>query len=67
SLDTPSTRSANTRVIRLRHNDAKTLAATLGELSTGLDTPQGNGGAEARPQNLLIRADESLNALILLA
>src|SRR5690606_24666899 len=66
SLDTPSTRSANTRVIRLRHNDAKTLAATLGELSTGLDAPEG-GGAEARPQNLLIRADESLNALILLA
>jgi general secretion pathway protein D len=67
SLDTPGTRSANTRVIRLRHNDAKTLAATLGELSTGLDAPAGGGGAEARPQNLLIRADESLNALILLA
>ena len=24
SLDTPTARSANTRVIRLRHNDAKT-------------------------------------------
>lgn len=35
SLDTPTTRSANTRVIRLRHNDAKSLAETLGDISEG--------------------------------
>lgn len=65
SIDTPTTRSANTRVIRLRHNDAKSLAETLGEISEGLKTPDGDGSS--KPQNLLIRADESLNALVLLA
>ncbi|WP_278399917.1 type II secretion system secretin GspD [Stutzerimonas kunmingensis] len=68
SLDTPSTRSANTRVIRLRHNDAKSLAETLGDISEGLKNPEsGESATTARPQNILIRADESLNALVLLA
>jgi len=70
SLDTPSSRSANTRVIRLRHNDAKALATVLGEISEGIKNPAGGGTAEAgggKPQNILIRADESLNALVLLA
>lgn len=68
SLDTPTTRSANTRVIRLRHNDAKSLAETLGDISEGLRNPEsGESATTARPQNILIRADESLNALVLLA
>ncbi|BAN47754.1 type II secretion system secretin GspD [Metapseudomonas resinovorans] len=71
SLDTPTSRSANTRVIRLRHNDAKTLAETLGELSEGLKSEEGGGegapSGSGKPQNILIRADESLNALVLLA
>lgn len=68
SLDTPTTRSANTRVIRLRHNDAKSLAETLGDISEGLKNPEsGESTTSARPQNILIRADESLNALVLLA
>lgn len=66
SLDTPTSRSANTRVIRLRHNDAKALAETLGEISEGLK-PQEGSEAAGKPQNILIRADESLNALVLLA
>ncbi|WP_271411719.1 type II secretion system secretin GspD [Pseudomonas sp. Q1-7] len=72
SLDTPTSRSANTRVIRLRHNDAKSLAETLGEISEGLRNGEG-GAAEGassgngRSQNILIRADESLNALVMLA
>lgn len=66
SLDSPTSRSANTRVIRLRHNDAKALAETLGEISEGLQ-PQSDGESIGRPQNILIRADESLNALVLLA
>lgn len=66
SLDSPTSRSANTRVIRLRHNDAKTLAETLGEISEGL-TEQNDGESAGKPQNILIRADESLNALVLLA
>ncbi|MES2817691.1 MAG: type II secretion system secretin GspD [Pseudomonadota bacterium] len=68
SLDTPTTRSANTRVIRLRHNDAKALAETLGEIAEGLKAPEGGeAAATGKPQNILIRADESLNALVLLA
>ncbi len=66
SLDTPTSRSANTRVIRLRHNDAKALAETLGEISEGLKKQEGGEGG-GKPQNILIRADESLNALVLLA
>ncbi|MBX9754493.1 MAG: type II secretion system secretin GspD [Pseudomonadaceae bacterium] len=65
-MDTPTTRSANTRVIRLRHNDAKTLAETLGKISEGLKTP-GSDTAGSKPQDILIRADESLNALVLYA
>ncbi|MNF43919.1 Type II secretion system protein D precursor [compost metagenome] len=75
SLDSPTSRSANTRVIRLRHNDAKALAETLGEISEGLQGEEGgNGGGGEQgapsgrpPQNILIRADESLNALVMLA
>jgi general secretion pathway protein D len=65
-LDTPTTRSANTRVIRLRHNDAKSLAETLGKISEGLKAP-GSDAAASKTQEILIRADESLNALVLYA
>ncbi|MGF6694734.1 type II secretion system secretin GspD [Pseudomonas sp. D(2018)] len=71
SLDTPTSRSANTRVIRLRHNDAKSLAETLGEISEGLKNGEGGGegtsAAGGKTQSILIRADESLNALVMLA
>jgi len=63
-LDVPSVRSANTRVIRLRHGDAKAMAQTLGELSEQL-RPQVKDGGGQPP--VLIRADEGLNALVLLA
>jgi len=66
SLDTPTSRSANTRVIRLRHGDAKSLAETLGEISEKLQ-PGTGGETTGKPQTILIRADESLNALVLLA
>ncbi|WP_405118485.1 type II secretion system secretin GspD [Pseudomonas leptonychotis] len=66
SLDTPTSRSANTRVIRLRHGDAKSLAETLGEISEKLK-PEAAGETTGKPQTILIRADESLNALVLLA
>jgi general secretion pathway protein D len=66
SLDTPTSRSANTRVIRLRHGDAKSLAETLGEISEKLQ-PETGGETTGKPQTILIRADESLNALVLLA
>ncbi|WP_339082413.1 type II secretion system secretin GspD [Pseudomonas sp. TMP9] len=66
TLDTPASRSANTRVIRLRHGDAKSMAETLGEISEKLK-PEATGEATGKPQTVLIRADESLNALVLLA
>jgi general secretion pathway protein D len=66
SLDTPTSRSANTRVIRLRHSDAKSLAETLGEISEKLK-PESGSETTGKPQTVLIRADESLNALVLLA
>lgn len=66
SMDTPTSRSANTRVIRLRHGDAKSLAETLGEISEKLK-PEATGETTSKPQTILIRADESLNALVLLA
>ncbi len=65
-MDTPTTRSANTRVIRLRHNDAKALAETLGQISEGLKNPA-TGETSGQQQNIMIRADESLNALVLYA
>ena len=64
--DSPSSRSANTRVIRLRHNNAKSLAETLGDISEGLKNKEGSE-TTGRQSNILIRADESLNALVLLA
>lgn len=68
SLDIPSTRSANARVIRLRHSDAKSLAETLGDISEGLKNADGTSETgNSKAQNILIRADESLNALVLLA
>lgn len=68
SIDTPSSRSSNTRVIRLRHNDAKTLAETLGEISETLKSTEGSTeGGSGKPKQMLIRADESLNALVILA
>ncbi len=69
TLDVPATRSANTRVIRLRHNDAEALAETLGALSPGLGArPSGEqqGASPGRPP-VLVRADPSLNAVVLLA
>ena len=65
SLDTPSSRSSNTRVIRLRYGDAKNLANTLGELAERMAEPDPSGSTRSR--QVMIRADESLNALVLLA
>ena len=65
SLDTVTTRSANTRVIRLRHGDAKSMAKTLSELSSNL-SPGGNAEVSSKP-TVTIRADENLNALVLMA
>nr|WP_274384600.1 type II secretion system secretin GspD [Pseudomonas tohonis] len=63
-LDTAPVRSANTRVVRLRHGDAKDLAKTLSDLSEQL---RGATSPTTTQAPVLIRADEGLNALILMA
>lgn len=63
TMDVPATRSASTRVLRLRHADARELAATLGEISQTLGGEGGGGAARAEP--MLVRADPSLNALVI--
>lgn len=67
TLDIPSTRSTNTRVIRLRHGDAQSLAETLGDFSENYASTTNPEMTGARQGNTLIRADESLNALVMLA
>jgi general secretion pathway protein D len=66
SLDIPSSRSANTRVIRLRYNDAKALAETLSDITESIQAGDGES-AGGKPRRVMVRADESLNALVLLA
>ncbi|OEC59258.1 MULTISPECIES: type II secretion system secretin GspD [Pseudomonadaceae] len=63
-LDTQPVRSANTRVVRLRHGDAKDLAKTLSDLSEQL---RGAASPTTTQAPVLIRADEGINALILMA
>jgi general secretion pathway protein D len=66
ALDIPSPRSANTRVIRLRYNDAKALTETLSDITESIQAGDGES-ATGKPRRVMIRADESLNALVLLA
>ncbi|WP_166358070.1 type II secretion system secretin GspD [Pseudomonas akapageensis] len=70
SLDTPShTTAHNWRVIRLRHADAGQLAEILGEVGKrldGKDKPDDSRRNDTAGQ-AMVRADESQNALILIA
>jgi general secretion pathway protein D len=62
SLDISAPRSTTTRVIRLQHGDAKQIAQTLGAIG---DSMQKEGEAKSGITATLIRADESLNAVVL--
>jgi general secretion pathway protein D len=64
-LDTPSDSHGTTQVIRLAHADAKSLA----EILKSLGNPEAPQGAEnASPAGKTnIQADESLNALVIMA
>ena len=65
-LDTPALASAeHSRVIRLRHSDARQLAEVLDAMGTA-PVLAGNKGATAAPQ-VMVKADESQNALVLMA
>ena len=62
SLDVPATRSATTRVVRLRHGDAKQIAQTLAAIG---DSIAASGEQAQGPGGNTIRADETINALVI--
>ncbi|MCK1792934.1 type II secretion system secretin GspD [Pseudomonas violetae] len=70
SLDAPSTATLdNARVIRLRYSDAKQLAEVLESLGQGKKQVIAAGSARetAASPTFMIKADESQNALVLIA
>ncbi|VVN38360.1 Type II secretion system protein D [Pseudomonas fluorescens] len=69
-LDTPATAALdNARVIRLRHSDAKQLAEVLEAMGQGRKQPSTINGVKENPSGaaFIIKADESQNALVLIA
>lgn len=70
SLDVPAaTKLDNARVIRLRHSDAKQLAEVLDAMGQGLkqDSILGNSKDATPTTQVMVKADESQNALVLIA
>jgi general secretion pathway protein D len=74
ALDVPKNAGDNTRVRRLNHSDAKELETLLGGIGKRLESANGGGGGSgggrsSQNQNapILISADESQNALVLMA
>lgn len=69
-LDVPATTMPdNARVIRLRHSDARQLAEILESMGQGRKTAPALGGNKdsAAGSTFMIKADESQNALVLIA
>lgn len=69
-LDVRATASPdNARVLRLRHSDAKQLAEILEAMAQGTKAPAALGGAKevSIGAKFMIKADESQNALVLIA
>lgn len=70
SLDTvPTQQSENSRVVRLRHSDAKQLAEVLETVAQGMqqETTLGNATQKATAREVMVAADESQNALVIMA
>ena len=70
SLDTKPTRqSENSRVIRLRHSDAKQLAEVLDTVAQGMqqDTALAGVAQKTSASEVMVAADESQNALVIMA
>ncbi|WP_285961406.1 type II secretion system secretin GspD [Pseudomonas tohonis] len=65
TLDVPGDASDGTRVLRLHHSDAKLMAELLSGIGKRLEV--GRGGKEGQAGSILISADESQNALVLMA
>lgn len=70
TLDTPTNpRQENSRVIRLRHSDAKQLAEVLEAIGQGMKQETALAGAaqSANSRDVMVAADESQNALVIMA
>lgn len=69
SLDTPAPMLAdNARVIRLRYSDAKQLAEVLDAMGQGLaQEVAGAASRDSASSRAVVKADESQNALVLIA
>ena len=70
TLDTPAkSQQENSRVIRLRHSDAKQLAQVLETVGQGMKQEPVQAGATpaATAREVMVAADESQNALVLIA
>ncbi|MFJ3482760.1 type II secretion system secretin GspD [Pseudomonas sp. NPDC090202] len=66
-LDTPAAASAdNSRVVRLRHSDARQLAEVLDAMGQGLG-PEGGAKQAAPAQKATVKSDDSQNALVMIA
>lgn len=66
TLDTPASADAeNSRVIRLRHSDARQLAEVLDAMGSGLGEGGDKGATSAA--KALVKSDDSQNALVLIA
>lgn len=70
ALDTPANaQQENARVIRLRHSDAKQLAEVLEAVGQGIKQETALAGAAQKASNreVKVAADESQNALVIMA
>ncbi|PXX56427.1 general secretion pathway protein D [Pseudomonas sp. LAMO17WK12:I10] len=67
AIDVPSNANDSARVVRLHHSDAKQLAKLLNGIGKRLEDSNRGGGEGKGGSSILVSADESQNALVLMA
>lgn len=68
AIDVPSNANDSARVVRLHHSDAKQLSKLLNGIGKRLDDGnRGGGEGKGGGSSILVSADESQNALVLMA
>ncbi|MGN7740425.1 type II secretion system secretin GspD [Pseudomonas sp. 22526] len=68
AIDVPSNANDSARVVRLHHSDAKQLSKLLNGIGKRLeDSNRGGGEGKGGGSSILVSADESQNALVLMA
>ncbi|AZD31745.1 type II secretion system secretin GspD [Pseudomonas chlororaphis] len=68
AIDVPSNANDSARVVRLHHSDAKKLSKLLDGIGKRLDDGnRGSGESKGGGNSILVSADESQNALVLMA